>query len=127
MMDMQEIPVFGIPAEETLPLLEAELSRADARLEVRADPDRLRGPAPDASILIAIISLGSAGISALITGLCRVLEKRQDRAAKIVLKGSDGATVEVPADISAHELERLVALAARLDRPAIRITTSVDQ
>jgi len=121
-METREIVISANSADELRRLLVSEFPSGDALFETRSAPRQLRGPASiDTSTLVAIIGLGSAAISALITGLFRVLEKRQERVGKIVLKGANGASVEIPADTPRHELKELVALAAGLDQPRIQI------
>jgi hypothetical protein len=119
---MKEIIISGVPAEIMRRLLAAELSDEDVRLEIRRSPSTVRGPI-DSSMLVAIVGLTSGAMSALITGLLRVLEKRQDMAAKIVIRAADGTCVEVPANTKTEQLESFIALATRLNQPTIQILT----
>lgn len=94
---------------------------ASITFEVRPASSRLRSPVTDSSVVIAVLAGGAATLSALLTGLLKVVERRQDKAGKIVLKGSNGATVEVPAGTPAPAVAELIELAKRLDQPRITL------
>ncbi|SRR5258708_1088492 len=76
---------------------------------------------PDQTVLVAIVASTSAAVSALFTGLLHLVETRFNRTAKIVLRGSDGTTVEVPVGTTHEELEQLVTIAKRLTGPEVRL------
>jgi hypothetical protein len=76
---------------------------------------------PDPTVLVAIVAGTSAAVSALFAGLLRLVETRFNRTAKIVLRGSDGTTLEVPVGTTQEELEQLVTIAKRLTGPEVRL------
>lgn len=88
-------------------------------LELQDGPASQRSP--DSTVLVAIVAGTSAAVSALFTGLLRLIETRFNRTAKIVIRGTDGTTVEVPAGTTTEELEKLVSIAKRLSGPEVRL------
>lgn len=121
-----QIACTGLRAKELHDLIYAELSMSsDAiRLELRPNPLAFRHPATDPTVLVAIVAGISGTVAALINGLFGFLQKRQSRSDKIVIRGADGTTVEVPADTTQDRLLVLVELAKELDKPRIDIITS---
>ncbi len=93
----------------------------ECQLELKGGARLLRSPGLDQTVLVALVAGTTAAISALINGLFRVMESRYNRTAKILLRGADGTTVEVPLGTSLEELEKLVEVAKTLNRPEIRI------
>jgi hypothetical protein len=100
--------------------LERELeSNPVVKLELRPAPHAFRGPGLDSNVLIAVVGGASAAITALIAGIFSVASKKGDSAASIVLRGSDGTSVQAPASTTPERLEELVELAGRLQKPRI--------
>jgi hypothetical protein len=91
----------------------------DGSLELQDSQTSQRSP--DQTVLVAIVAGTSAAVSALFAGLLRLVETRFNRTAKIVLRGSDGTTVEVPVGTTKEELEQLVTIAKRLTGPEVRL------
>jgi ABC-type Fe3+ transport system permease subunit len=89
-------------------------SSADVRLELRHPKSKLRS-ATATSVLVAIVAGSSAAMSALITGLLKVLERKQSVDGKLVLRGANGASIEVPASTSDGRLQELIELTKSLD------------
>jgi hypothetical protein len=75
-------------------------------LQLRKTPSRWRGV--DQNILLALVSLASASLGALITGLLKIAEKKQD--AYIELHGSNWS-VKVLTGTPYSEIEKYVELA----------------
>lgn len=91
----------------------------EAELELRR-PGRLRSGL-EQTVVVAIVAGTSAAISALISGVLRLIEIQYNRTAKIVIRGADGTTVEVPFGIKPEELERLAEVAKSLNRPEMKL------
>ena len=91
----------------------------DGSLELQDSQTSQRSP--DQTVLVAIVAGTSAAVSALFAGLLRLVETRFNRTAKIVLRGSDGTTLEVPVGTTQEELEQLVTIAKRLTGPEVRL------
>ena len=92
---------------------------AGCQLELQEGDTSLRSP--DQTVLVAIVAGTSAAVSAVFTGLLRLVETRFNRTAKIVIRGADGTTVEVPVGTTQEELEKLVDIAKRLTGPEVRL------
>jgi hypothetical protein len=117
-----EIRISGrdVPVEDLLNLLVGAFDDHGAvRFELRQTPSRLRAPIGETSVLVAIVAGGSAALSTLVGGLLKVIEKRQENPGKIVVKGSNGATIEFPAGTSPETLAELADLAKTLAEPRI--------
>jgi len=100
-------------------MLGPEMSQVEGVLfEVRPAP-RYRDALTGTTILIAVVGGASAALSALINGLFRILDRHGDRSGKIVIRGSNGRTVEAPADFTDEQVERLIAFAQELDSPTV--------
>jgi hypothetical protein len=98
---------------------------SDVTLSIRDAAHTFRSPtAIDPTVLVAVVGGTSAAVSALITGLFRVLEKKRDKSATITLRGADGTKVIAPANATKEQLEELAALASRLSRPSVHLTGS---
>jgi hypothetical protein len=91
------------------------------RVELRPSMSRMRSPLADSSVLVAIVAGGSAALTTLVSGLLKILEKRRDSTGKIVVRGSDGATVEFPAGTPPETVIKLVNLARTLAEPRIEL------
>lgn len=89
------------------------------QFELRPGATSLRSP--DQTVLVAVVAGTSAAVSALFTGLLRLVEVRFNRSAKIVLRGTDGTTVEVPVGTSQDELDKFIGIAKRLSAPEVRL------
>lgn len=106
-------------AADLLGMLGPEMSQVEGVLfEVRPAP-RYRDALTGTTILIAVVGGASAALSALINGLFRILDRHGDRSGKIVIRGSNGRTVEAPADFTDEQVERLIAFAQELDSPTV--------
>jgi hypothetical protein len=106
-------------AADLLGILAPEMSQVEGVLfEVRPAP-RYRDALTGTTILIAVVGGTSAALSALINGLFRIFDRHGDRSGKIVIRGSDGRTVEAPADFTDEQVERLIAFAHELDSPTV--------
>jgi hypothetical protein len=95
------------------------VSNVPIELELRPRSPRLRSSVGDPSVLVAVLAGGAAAISALVSGLLRVVEKRQDKTGKVVVRGASGAAVEVPVGTSLEEISKLIEVAKKLDQPGI--------
>jgi hypothetical protein len=123
---MQEITLL-CPIENAHDLrsqLERELSPEGLQFEEKRKRSRTRAWS-DPSVLVAVVGGTSAAVSALIAGLFRVIESQSgDKPkvdAKIIMKGSNGRSLEVPAGTSLEDVQRLVELTASLDGTPTRI------
>jgi hypothetical protein len=81
----------------------------------------LRSPSLDTSVLVAIVTGGSATISALVMGLLRIVESKRLHGHTIVIRGSSGRRIEVPDTMPISEIRRVAQLAAELDGASIRV------
>lgn len=99
---------------DSVPGCEFELKRRSA--------SRASGLEP--ALVVAIISATSAAVSALITGLFRIIEGRYNRTAKVVIRGEDGTIVEVPAGTSPEQLQKFVDIAKSFKKPEVRVVLS---
>ncbi len=100
----------------------SELLRLDVRPEIGS-----RSAHMDTTVLVAIVSGASASLTVLLQGLLRLIESRRMRDGKIVIRGDNGTTVEVPAGTSPAELQQLAETARSLDHPVIRLEDSSDR
>jgi len=119
-----EIPIDSseMAGEQLLTFVAPAFKSSGAvRLELRPVTSQMRSPVVDSSVLVAVVAGGSAALSALVSGLLKVLEKRRDNTAKVVIRGSNGATIEFPADTPPEALPRLVEFAKSLDDPRIEL------
>jgi hypothetical protein len=92
---------------------------ADAfELQLRKVPSRWRGV--DQNILLALVSLASGSLGALITGMLKIAEKKQD--SYIELHG-DEWSVKVPSGTPYSEIEKYVTLAKTKAIKEIKIIT----
>ncbi len=73
------------------------------------------------AVVVAMMSGGATALSALISGIFAFIGSRRTDNGKIVIRGSDGRSIEFPADTPASEIPRLVELAHQLDRPTIQL------
>lgn len=117
------ISTLSLPAETLRLRLQRELEGEGIELMVRKVPSGSRSGA-DPTVLVAIVSGVSAAVSALISGLLRVLERRRVPSATIVVTGSDGTSVTVPAATDPERIEELLRLARELDSPRIWIDSA---
>lgn len=92
-------------------------------LTTRNRVDRFRSPAPDATVLIALVSSVSATIGVLITGLLRVLEQRS-LPGQIVIEGASGWKVVVSTTTPHDKVQELILLAREVEKPRIHLISS---
>lgn len=117
----------ALDSKELFDILSGELASVDAyHFELKERSDLFRSPGLDQTTLIAVVAGTSAAITALINGIFRLIETRYNRTAKVVIRGSDGTTVEVPMGTPPQELRELVDVAKTLNRPEIRIIVAGD-
>jgi hypothetical protein len=92
------------------------------QLKVRRSKHQFRSSVGiDSTVLVAVVGGTSAAMAALINGVFRLLEKRRGDEGRVTIRGADGTTVEAPATKTKQELEELVELASRLQKPVIRL------
>jgi hypothetical protein len=60
----------------------------------------------DPTVLIAVISVVSTGLGALIGGLLNIFKQRQIR--KIVIRDKHGRTIEIPAGFDKDKIDELI-------------------
>jgi|SRR5580704_1485478 hypothetical protein len=70
---------------------------------------------PTGPVIVAGIGALSAALGAILTFLSRVKEGR------VVIKGKDGATVDVPKDVSKEDLEYYISKAKELSATDIQV------
>lgn len=85
-------------------LLESE-AIADVIL-VRRTGDRETTRGIDPSVLVAVVGAAGTGLGALIAGALKVVE--QAKAARLVIKGANGWSVEAPSDLPADQLKSII-------------------
>ena len=102
--------------------LQAALSARDAdkdlRFEVRTSTSAYR---VEPVVLVAIVSATGSALSALIGSIFGYVNARKARNQRIVLRGSDGTTVECPADSSPEQIGRLIEMVRNLGRSTIEL------
>lgn len=81
--------------------------------------DRLR--LPDATIVVALVAATGSAMVALVTGILKLLEKRQLSKGRIVVTGSAGNAIEFPADTPKERIVELLEIAKELDAPKISV------
>lgn len=99
----------------------SETAESDIDLEIRKGKHLFRGPVTEPTVLVALVAGGSAAISALINSIFRLLEKKIGTPGRIVIRGSDGTTIEVPSDIGEKQLRNLADFAGTLGAPKIEL------
>ena len=67
----------------------------------------------EAAILVAIVGAGGTALGALITGILKLANERGAR--RIVVQGSSGRRIEIPAGLPQAEVDNLIALAKEID------------
>lgn len=87
----------------------------------------VHAPAPqfrslDPTVVVAIVGAGSGAIGALLSGVLQLARER--RTAKIVLQGSDGTRMEIPADTPSQRLDELVEKVRMMSQPRILLGSS---
>ncbi len=103
-------------AAELRDILEPEIGEA-AVLQLRPAV-RLRG-AVDPAILVALAT--SPALTALVTGVLRMIEKRLAQPAKIRIRWPDGFELEVDARVDTKRLHDLLAARDQLEPPRISV------
>jgi Effector Associated Constant Component 1 len=73
------------------------------------------------AVVVAIMSGGSAALSALISGIFAFITSRRPHGGQIVIRSSDGRSIEFPPDTPPGEIPRLVELVHQLDHPTIEL------
>lgn len=73
----------------------------------------------DSGIVVAIVAAAGAGIGSLISGLLQLA--KQSATNKIVLQTKDGTRLEVPVNVSAEELDRLIVKLCDIEKERVRI------
>ena len=81
----------------------------------------------DPTVLVALIGGVGAGLSALIVGVFKLLEKKTNSIGVIEIHGSDGRCIKVPANTKEDQLMLLVELANKLDNPKIKLNETYGQ
>ena len=89
-------------------------------LELRKQNTRCLNTGLDPAVLVAIIGVFNVGLTALIAGLFRVIDKR-GKKGNIVLVGKTGRRIEIPAGMSDKEISILIEKAKELDIETLRI------
>jgi len=90
-------------------------NNSDIQLKAIPNPFEHRGALSDPTVLVAVVAGVSGVISALITRIFKALENNNVKKGIIILKGKEGASVQVPCGISNEKLEELVSTVKQLD------------
>lgn len=102
-------------------LLADELATEEPRVELierRTSSDYLVDPI----VLVAVVGGSSAAISAIVSGLLRILEARLGpRTGRISIEGREGGKVTVPAGTPLAQVEQLIRLQRDMDIERIHI------
>ena len=123
-VEMQEIPIYGrdLDPDQLVEDLTREVEdAASITFQKRNVGIGLRIPFDNPTVVVALITGGSAAVSALVTGLLRILERRKENSGILRIGGASGRTIEVPRDATEKELAQYVELARSLDRPTIEV------
>jgi hypothetical protein len=80
-------------------------------------------PVPDTAVLVAIVGAVNAVVTALVNGLFKLGEQRV-RPDRIIIEGTDGGRIEVPAGTPENEIARLIALAQGFQPKRIQLLSS---
>jgi len=67
--------------------------------------------------LVAIVGAGAVGLTALVKGLLAIAQ--QSAANTVVIRGRDGASLEMPADTPEEKVAYWVSVLSKIDRPRI--------
>ncbi len=73
----------------------------------------------DVTVLVAIVGVIGAGLVALITGLLKVIEKMPIK--KILLRSSEGLTLEVHGAVTPEEIGRFIKKFERLKDKSLNV------
>ena len=116
----REIPIRwdGQSTQTLFELLTPRLSGDEVQLRIRSTG--AKGAVTDPAVLVAIVSGASAAMSALITGLLELIQKRRQ---KIVLQASNGRRLEIPANSSPERIKELVEILEQMEIERIRIAS----
>lgn len=117
---MKEISIESatMPATELRELLESVVS-SDSKIDFQEREQGGSDRALDPTVLVAIVEVSGAMLSALIGGALMAARKRQEN--KITLRGSTGRSIEVPADMPADQLDVYIQKAKELDIESLEI------
>jgi hypothetical protein len=122
---MQEIPIHGrdLNPDQLIEQLTQEVENIAPGItfEKRDVGIGLRIPFDNPTVVVALITGGSAAVSALVTGLLRILERRKEPHGVLRIVGASGRAIEIPLGATEKELADYVELARSLDRPAIEL------
>jgi type IV pilus biogenesis protein CpaD/CtpE len=97
-------PGSRVPAEVVRQLSGQSLAAQGISVELREAPLTFRGADP--AIIVAVIGAVSANLTALIAGLLQL--KANGKARRISIELASGEKLEVPADCSPEQIDRLV-------------------
>lgn len=67
----------------------------------------------EAAVLVAIVGAAGTALGALITGILKLANERS--VQRVVVQGSSGRRIEIPAGLPQTEVDKLIALAKEID------------
>jgi hypothetical protein len=67
----------------------------------------------EAAVLVAMVGAGGTALGALITGILKLANERG--ALRVVVQGSSGRRIEIPAGLPEAEVTKLIALSKEID------------
>ena len=74
--------------------------------KIQEQDSGIRSRGLDPTILVAIVGATGTGVGALIAGLLQLINGKQDE--RIVLRSSNGKSIEFPANISPKKLDEMI-------------------
>ena len=106
----------SVSSASLMELLQTQLTGEEGvKLELRAGTSLFRPI--DATVLIAVISAGSAVLTSLIAGALAIAAKK--KSERVVLRGRSGRSLEIPADTPLPQVKQYAELVKELDLESI--------
>ncbi|HZE68112.1 MAG TPA: hypothetical protein VE135_01140 [Pyrinomonadaceae bacterium] len=96
--------------------LASNLHANEVKLELR-EMDA-HGATIDPTVLVAIVSGTSAGVSALITGILQLI---QGHRSSMVLQSANGRKLEIPVNTSKERIQEIIKLLEEMDIERITV------
>ena len=106
-------------AEDLRKALSQEL-QSNSDIEVRICRSGIAFRSIEPSIMVASVSALGSALGAVVGGLLRIAQERTSR--KIVIQGSKGQKIEIPADMPSCEIDRILERLKDLDGQPLKVS-----
>ncbi|KAA3618956.1 MAG: hypothetical protein DWQ05_06205 [Calditrichaeota bacterium] len=106
-----------LPAEQLKMKLNSQLSGEP--IDLKIEKVQAHGAIADPTVLVALVSGGSAALTAIIVGIFKLLEHAKQR---IIIQAEDGSRLEIPGNTSAEKIDELITAMHKMSVKRIRIT-----